>query len=295
MKHAPAILLSSVTLNVLLLGGLVMIWSGRSNPTSVPHAQNSVPVTQAATAKAPAPLQPAKAAPFRWQQLDAPDFPAFVKNLRAIGCPEATLHDIIQGELREIYDQKRQEVAASTSGSLREAETLKLTSEHDRLLASLTAPATPPATASQLSSATATSSSAHTTTSAQGGNANAASPTAAQTSGSTANTPAASIPVAFTYGTNAGAALAQEGNQVLLNAPAANPQLPPSAATALQQLQSDFVNALGDSVQSPESPVYQQRWNAELLRSNERFSSLFGGDVFVRAQIQAARAGVAAQ
>ncbi len=279
MKHAPSILLSSITLNVLLLGGLVMSWSGHSDPTSVPSAQTRVPVTQAATARAPAAApQPAKAAPFRWQQLDAPDFPTFVKNLRAIGCPEPTLRDILQGELREIYDQKRQEVAASTSGSLREAKTLKLTTEHDRLLTSLTAPATSPATAPRLSVGGASSSSANTSAADQSG---------------VAIHPVASIPVAFTYGTNAGTALAQEGPQVVLNAPAPNPQLPLSAATALQQLQSDFVNALGDSVQSPESPVYRQRWNAELLRSNERFSSLFGGDAFVRAQIQAARAGVA--
>ncbi|MFN0078604.1 MAG: hypothetical protein ACKVY0_19260 [Prosthecobacter sp.] len=273
---------------MLLIGGLIMIWSVRSVQTSVPHAQNSVPVTQAATAKAPTPLQPAKAAPFRWQQLDAPDFPTFVKNLRAIGCPEPTLRDILQGELREIYEEKRRQVAASTSGSLREAETLKLTTEQDRLLASLTAPATsppPPLTEPSQPSGAAGQPSGRATTTSQ----DTANTTTAP------DNPAANIPVAFTYGSNAGAALAQAGGQLVLSAPVTNPQLPPATATTLQQMQSDFAEGLGGSVQNPKSPAYQQDWNAALVRSNDRFSSLFGGDAFVRAQIEAVQAAAAAR
>jgi hypothetical protein len=280
MKLPPSILLSSLTLNVLLLGGLVMTWGDRRATTQVPPAPKSAPVMQAVTAKTPA------AAPFRWQQLDAPDFPTFVKNLRDIGCPEPTLHDIVEGELREIYAQKLQQVTASTSGPLREAEMLKLTAEYDRLLVSLTASTTNPATAAPLLAASTASSSARTS--------NSVSATTAQTSGSTEHTPAPRIPLAFVHGSKPGAALAQVEGQVVLSTPATNPQLPSAETTMLQQIQNDFAAALGDSVQNPESPVYRQRWNTEVNRSNERFRALYGVNAYLRAEMQAARTGVAA-
>lgn len=288
MKLPPAILLSSLTLNVLLLGGLFMIWGDRRATTQAPPpAPKSAQVKQAVTAKTPAAAQqPAKAAPFRWQQLDAPDFPTFVKNLRAIGCPEPTLRDIVEGELREIYAQKLQQAAANTNGSLREAEMLKLATEHERLLESLTASTTTPATATPLLAASTANSSPHTS--------NSVSATTAQTSGGTENTPAVRIPLAFVHGSKAGAALAQVEGQVVLSTPATNPQLPSTETTMLKQIQNDFAAALGDSVQNPESPVYRQRWNTELNRSNERFRALFGVNAYLRAEMQAARAGVAA-
>jgi hypothetical protein len=280
MKLPPVILLSSLTLNVLLLGGLVMTWGDRRATTQVPPAPKSAPVMQAVTAKTPA------AAPFRWQQLDAPDFPTFVKNLRDIGCPEPTLHDIVEGELREIYAQKLQQVTASSSGPLREAEMLKLTAEYDRLLASLTASTTNPSTAAPLLAASTASSSARTS--------NSVSATTAQTSGGTEHTPAPRIPLAFVHGSKPGAALAQVEGQVVLSTPATNPQLPSAETTMLQQIQNDFAAALGDSVQNPESPVYRQRWNTEVNRSNERFRALYGVNAYLRAEMQAARTGVAA-
>jgi hypothetical protein len=284
MKLTPAILFSSVTLNVLLLGALVMTWGDRRATKQVTAEPKSAPVKQAVTAQTPAaPPQPAKAAPFRWQQLDAPDFPTFVKNLRAIGCPEPTLRDIIEGELREIYAQKLQKVAAGSSGKPQEMETFELNNERDRLLASLTAPAGSPAPTAAMTSAGANDSPAYAAA------ADSTVPTAATDPNAAPSQPAARIPAAFAYAGNSGTALTV--GQVAPNTKAASPQLGPTETTVLQQMQNDFAEALGDATKSPESPVYRQRWNAELDRSNERFRAQFGVSAYLRAEMQAARAG----
>lgn len=287
MKLPPAILLSSLTLNVLLLGGLVMIWGDRRATTHVPPAPKSAPVMQAVNAKTPAAApQPTKAAPFRWQQLDAQDFPTFVKNLRAIGCPEPTVRDIVEGELREIYAQKIQQVAVGSSGQRQEMETFQLNNERDRLLASLTAPAGPPAPAAAMSTAGATGSPAATAAGDSPAPAAAADPNVAPSQ------PAARIPAAFAYaGTAGGVLTVGQGAQ---STTAANPQLGPTETTMLKQMQGDFAEALGDATKSPESPVYRQRWNSELDRSNERFRAQFGVSAYLRAEMKAARAGNAA-
>lgn len=278
MKLHPAILFSSLTLNVLLLGGLVMTGVGRRATTQVTAALKSAPMKQAVDAKAPAAApHPTKAASFRWQELDAQDFPTFVKNLRAIGCPEPTLRDIIEGELREIYAPKLQEVAAGSRGQQRELETLKISNERDRLLATLMAPAGSSALAAAISGAAEVGSALHTT---------APDPNVATSQ------PAARIPAAFAYAVKTGAVLTV--GQGAPNTKAASPELGPTETTMLQQMQGDFAKALGDAAEGPESPVYRQRWNAELDRSNERFRALFGVSAYLRDEMQAARAGNAA-
>ncbi len=296
MKLTPAILFSSVTLNVLLLGALVMTWGDRRATKQVTAEPKSAPVKQAVTAQTPAaPPQSAKAAPFRWQQLDAPDFPTFVKNLRAIGCPEPTLRDIIEGELREIYAQKLQKVAAGSSGKRQEMEAFELNNERDRLLASLTAPAGSPAPAAAMTPAGANDSPAYTAaadSTVPDAAADFTAPAAAVDPNVAPSQPAAQIPAAFAYAGNSGTVLTV--GQVAPNTKAASPQLGPTETTVLQQMQSDFAEALGDATKSPESPVYRQRWNAELDRSNERFRAQFGVGAYLRAEMQAARGGNAA-
>ena len=272
-------LLASFVMNLMLLAALIVLWQGRREP--VPAVAAAMPVRPVKTTdlvKAPEPV--AKATTFQWRQLDAPDFATYVKNLRAIGCPELTIRDIVTGELAEIYEQKRQMAATTGSGALLEAEMSRLKTEQTQLLAHLTAPAasTVPSSAS-VTAENQPSTATYDKNDTQAVKQAAASPV--------------SVPAAFTYGTTASTALAQDGSQVMLAAGVAETQLPPAATTALQQLQSDFVAALGDTVQNPDSPVYRQRWNTAQRDSDERFSSLFGGDAFIKTQIEAARAAAA--
>jgi len=277
----PLPLLLSLGLNAILVGAVLM-GQHRGGGAQPPVA---MPVVTAVQPKAAPPSQPAaKAKPFQWSQLEAPDFATYVKNLRAIGCPELTIHDIVAGELKEIYAQKGQEISTATNGRLREAEMMKLQYEHDQLLTHLTAPPVSPIQASALAASSDTQSGGSSTATTVPTNAASISP----------QNPVADIPAAFSYGTT-GATVAQEGNQDVLTAATPDQSLSPAATTALKQMQSDFVEALGDSIHNPESPNYRRSWNMARRDSDERFSSMFGGDAFIRTQIQAAHAAAAAK
>jgi hypothetical protein len=44
---------------------------------------------------------------FTWDEVESTNYVAFVKNLRAVGCPEQTIRDIIMSEVNRLYDHRR--------------------------------------------------------------------------------------------------------------------------------------------------------------------------------------------
>jgi hypothetical protein len=44
---------------------------------------------------------------FRWSQLESTDYRQYIANLRAVGCPEVTLRDIIMTDVMRLYAQRR--------------------------------------------------------------------------------------------------------------------------------------------------------------------------------------------
>jgi hypothetical protein len=46
---------------------------------------------------------------FTWEQIESTNYVIFVKNLRAVGCPEQTIRDIILAEVNRIYTRRRLE------------------------------------------------------------------------------------------------------------------------------------------------------------------------------------------
>ena len=100
------------------------------------------------------------------------------------------------------------------------------------------------------------------------------------------------IPSAFVYGSTPAVA-SMQGGQTTMTAAAEQRQLAPGEAATLQQMQGEFVNSLGNTVQDPASEEYREAWNLSARKSDERFSSMFGGDVFVRTQLDSARSTVA--
>src|SRR4051812_25056669 len=43
---------------------------------------------------------------FQWSQIESPDYPTFIRNLRLIGCPEKTIHDIIVADINEVFAER---------------------------------------------------------------------------------------------------------------------------------------------------------------------------------------------
>jgi len=73
---------------------------------------------QAVAASPPFVAQPAEPKPFRWNQLVSPnDYRVFVANLRATGCPEPTVEDIVRGDAERAFFAKRSELHLDGSGT----------------------------------------------------------------------------------------------------------------------------------------------------------------------------------
>ncbi len=271
-RHAA--LLASLAGNMVLAGCVLVMW--KKGAAHVKQPAFSAEVVEKAGKENEAPVQEPVTPPFHWRHLDAPDFPTFVKNLRAVGCPEATIRDIIQGELAEIYAARRQEAerelatAPEIAHEVLKERLQKMTVEETSLLASLTndgamsGPATtgdqtgPPAAAVK----------------------NAEMAAGQQEQGGTVLTPAA-----FLVGNDPG----QPGTMNEISLRPTDPALDAATAQVIGGIRDGFASSLAGAGNDPSSVFYRQRWLAAQRQSDEIYSSLFGGDGFVRAQAEAAQ------
>jgi len=210
---------------------------------------------------------------FHWRQLDTSDFAGFVKNLRAIGCPELTIRDIVKGELDEIYALKKQNAVANQAGAQANATLQQLQAEQDQLLANLIAP--------------------HSSA----GEHSVSGTLAVQKNPSKPQRDAArppQVPAAYVIGSEPGAAIGRDQDQFVLLNPAIPDSLPPNAKNAINQMRAEFEQALSTSVEHKTDQDSVNQWNQARQQSDERFRLLFGGEAFVRAQLQAVQAAQAA-
>jgi hypothetical protein len=105
----------SVLLNAVLLGTAIFL---REHPRTVPVSAPAIPAVAATVEPdtAPAPVVQTVVAPFHWNQLmSTNDYRSFVANLRAAGCPESTVEDIVRGNVQRAFDWKREELHAAGS------------------------------------------------------------------------------------------------------------------------------------------------------------------------------------
>jgi hypothetical protein len=49
--------------------------------------------------------------PFHWSVLESPDYAIYAANLRAVGCPERTVRDILLPDIEKLYTERRAELA----------------------------------------------------------------------------------------------------------------------------------------------------------------------------------------
>ncbi len=111
----------SLVLNLALMGALIVIGVERLEMA----AQTTSPAAQPMVAAGAAPTNPgvpqSEPAPFRWDQLYSKHYSDYVKNLRAIGCPEPTVRAIVAADVAAAYRalarQMEQKLAAAENGS----------------------------------------------------------------------------------------------------------------------------------------------------------------------------------
>ena len=105
----------SVMLNVVLLVCVLLSkWLVRSRAVEspAPHMTTGSEVQTSGSV-----ALTTKAAPFSWSQIEADDYPTYIRNLRTIGCPEQTIRDIVTADIAASYEAKRQELRAARSPS----------------------------------------------------------------------------------------------------------------------------------------------------------------------------------
>lgn len=102
----------SIAANVALAAAL---WFGHARPRAVvppprPVRSAALPKPEPAPVPAPAVPAPASAATIHWSEIASTNFFAYRDNLRAIGCPEKTVRDILQSEVEAYYAQLRRPI-----------------------------------------------------------------------------------------------------------------------------------------------------------------------------------------
>jgi len=104
----------SVMLNLALLAGVtVVLVNGYKSPT-VPQP---VPSQLKPVATVPA-LPEIVTQPFRWNDLESSNgYRGFIANLRAVGCPEASIEDIVRGNVDRAYSWERNRLHMDGSGN----------------------------------------------------------------------------------------------------------------------------------------------------------------------------------
>jgi hypothetical protein len=103
----------SICLNALL--GAVLIWPGKvvivpvTNiaPVNPAHETTSGEISTVLLDNSQsAALDIRRLTPFLWSQLESADYRVYASNLRAVGCPEATVGDIIIPDVNEVFNQR---------------------------------------------------------------------------------------------------------------------------------------------------------------------------------------------
>lgn len=110
----------SLLLNLALLGSVIFLLAGRSRQETVPAPvlSETKPAAQAAAISAHSTASGIEAQPFRWSQLEvSKSYPAYIANLRAIGCPEETIEDIVRGDADRAFSWERSQLALDGSGT----------------------------------------------------------------------------------------------------------------------------------------------------------------------------------
>jgi hypothetical protein len=105
------VLVASASLNVALCAG----WLLQSSPKAPPAVPAGEMVSaSAASAALPVSEKPVthgvtilgRAEPFNWRTVESDDYRQYVANLRAIGCPEKTIRDIIMADVTELFRER---------------------------------------------------------------------------------------------------------------------------------------------------------------------------------------------
>jgi hypothetical protein len=280
----------SILLNCSLLACLALLLLSRSraqNPVAARTEAASVPqVSETVTPTA-------EVKPIRWSQIEAADYPTYIANLRAIGCPEHTIRDIITADVDSQYVAQRRPLEAKLAASAAagrfgtEAELRALRDQEASAIAALlgTAPAAAE-TASAQAEISASSSVRQTPSDA------AVTSQALQSSSPSGREPSVLGPCVMLGFPPSGSAGQKPSAPVSL--PLVFHELDPSVLTLSSQqqqvvndLRQKFIQEVGGPNQDPNDPAYAQRWQESEPEADFDLWTMLGINAFQAHQIAA--------
>ncbi len=111
MKTRPVIGFS-LALNVALAAAIFLSVKESPTPAHAPMAKTPVPSVNPQSPP-PADSSPPPGLPFRWSQIASEDLKTYRDNLRAIGCPELTVREIMRAVINELFGPRRRSILTS--------------------------------------------------------------------------------------------------------------------------------------------------------------------------------------
>ena len=135
----------SVVANVCLAGLALWLWrlawidgvSPSDRPTASSEREASALVPERDGQVIPRMAPAANRPMFQWRQIESSDYPTYIANLRAVGCPEQTIRDIITADVDSIYAPRRAQLKQEPDHETLQTKLQQLQNEEAGLLAAL--------------------------------------------------------------------------------------------------------------------------------------------------------------
>ena len=256
MEDMKLTLRISIWLNLGLLGALIFVAANqRREASTMSRAGTETIPSTGVTINAPVAATKDLPKPFRWSQLESTsDYRIYVANLRAIGCPEATIQDIVSGDAGRAFSFERNQLGLDGSGigawsRLHQAQLVADLLGEQSTAAKLTAP---PQSAENQAQPNPETEVAETSTGTQNVEQQHYS-----------SSPAPSYPIAF-----------QKVNMDALGFNA-------TQKAAIAQVQQQFINDIGGPNQNPNDPAYLPKWQQAQTDADDTLRALLGTQAYL--------------
>ena len=117
--NARVLLILSLCANLALAGYLVYQGRGKTSATTEPSPEKKAGAAPAAPSAAKTDGKSVTvtvpSAALDWRIVESEDYKKYIANLRAIGCPEETIRDIITADVNKLFEQRKRQVTGTTN------------------------------------------------------------------------------------------------------------------------------------------------------------------------------------
>jgi plasmid stabilization system protein ParE len=117
MRNAQSILALSIAVNIVLMTTAITLWSTRPDEARNGGAPSTPGYFRSEPSRMDSEQEEAEfgnvravSLPFHWSQVESEDYREYMANLRAMGCPEMLVHDMILAELQDEFRKRRSRI-----------------------------------------------------------------------------------------------------------------------------------------------------------------------------------------